>query len=98
MICIDNRGILNPLLERKETAMRVTRTVVRAAAPVVAALFTVGLMSSAAWASPAAPDAPPPPHITAKQCTVAKGRVVVDSHDHRTKRCVGGRLNGRLVA
>jgi hypothetical protein len=75
--------------------MRATRTVIRVTTPVAAALFTVGLMSSAAWAAPAAP--PPPPHIAAKQCTDGRGKIVVDPHDNRIHRCEGGSFNGREI-
>jgi hypothetical protein len=75
--------------------MRATRTVIRVAAPVAAAMFTVGLMSSAAWAAPAAP--PPPPHIAAKQCTDSRGKIVVDAHDKRIRRCEGGSFDGREI-
>ena len=76
--------------------MRVLRTAGRAALPVVAAMFAVGLVSAPAWASVSArPGPPPPPWVQVAQCRHDGGHIVRDGRDRNRWHCVGGRWNGR---
>jgi hypothetical protein len=76
--------------------MRVMHHASRAAVPLVAALFAVGLATAPAWASTSARPGPPqpPPWVRADQCRHDGGHLVRDRHDGNRWHCQGGRWNG----
>jgi hypothetical protein len=83
------------LPERILLTMRLIHTAGRAALPLVAATFAVGLLSAPAWAStPISPTAPPP-WVRAADCRHSGGHLVQDRRDRHRWICVGGRWNGR---
>jgi hypothetical protein len=89
--------------------MAAVARVVRGLVPMTAAFCAVGLMSTAAWASPPAPHpapapapAPvarqiPPPLIRPDECTQRGGRPVPDPRNPRVRHCEGGPFHGREI-
>jgi hypothetical protein len=76
--------------------MQMRQIAVKVAIPVAVAICGVGLGSSVAFASPAAPAAgKPAAPVTASQCQHAKGKVVKGANN--VQHCQGGQLNGRTI-
>jgi hypothetical protein len=82
--------------------MRIRVKSLRVAAPVVAAVCSVSLLSGTAWAGvPSEPLRPPrqPASVSPRQCHAGHGHVARDRgrDRHRGFHCVGGRFNGHPI-
>ncbi|HEY2204372.1 MAG TPA: hypothetical protein VGH99_07845 [Pseudonocardia sp.] len=75
--------------------MRALQIVTRGVAPLAVAAAAVGLMSTAAWASPA--QHRPPTSVTAGQCRAGHGHVDRDRFHPHQFHCQGGRFSGRSI-